>query len=276
LSYFHYTSLEGIKGIIENKVMWASHINFLNDKKEWHHFDSVLNIAIKELDLPFYIADSVYESHEEILNDLAPFHQGIINELNFILSFSTVADCKSQWMEYCPKFQGYALEFSEFPVLESSERKSKGFDAGFDGVEPSKCIYDQREQIEKIKSILKTDYKKDVYYKNKASELLAGLKYQFKHPGFAEEKEHRWYGRSDSKMDIRVKNGLMIPYVKVPIDITKLSAIWVGPSSVQEKAVQGLGFWWSILQQHDSSYIFKNKLTGNFSIHKSEIPYSFL
>lgn len=276
MSYFHYTSLEGIKGIVENKVMWASHINFLNDQKEWLHFDSILNTAIRELELPFHLEDSTYENHEDILKDIDSGNGGRINAINFVLSFSTAADCKSQWMEYCPKFSGYALEFSEFPVIASKKIGVKIYETANDEVEPSKCIYKKQDQIDKIKSILKNNYTKSRYSKSEVSALLADLRYQFKHHGFTEEKEFRWYGRADSQMDVRIKNGIMVPYVKVPIDITKLSAIWVGPSSVQDKAAQGLSFWWSILQQNDSSYIYRNHQTGILSIRKSEIPYSFI
>lgn len=279
LPFFHYTSLEGIKGIIENKEMWASHINFLNDKNEWLHFDSVIKDAIYSLELPYYLEGKVYDNYDDILKFISPFERGRINEFNFILSFSTVSDCKSQWMEYCPRFSGYALEFSEFPVLNWKKQEGKIYNTAADEIEPSRCIYDKLEQVEKIKSVLtrvQSNKKDSDFVKFEIATLLADLRYKFKHHGFSEEKEYRWYGRSDSNMDIRVKNGVMVPYVHVPIDITKLSAIWVGPSPVQDKAAQGLSFWWSILQRNDSSYIYKNDKTGIISIRKSEIPYSFI
>ena len=40
----HYTSLEGFRGIIESKKIWATNVMFLNDNKEYFHafevFDS--------------------------------------------------------------------------------------------------------------------------------------------------------------------------------------------------------------------------------------------
>jgi len=284
LSFFHYTSLEGIKGIVENKEMWGTHINFLNDRKEFVHLDSVLNEAISELELPFYYGNKIYKTHEDISKDIKPWDRGRINENNYILSFSQVADCKSQWMEYCPKYAGYALEFSEFPLLPNDRiiHRGKGYESGFDSSRPQQCIYERREQIELIKSEilnLKNTCKFEESILQEISIVLSDLKYRFKHHGFSEERECRWYGRGDSKMNMRISNGIMVPYVKVPIDITKLSSIWVGPSPVQDKAAQGLSFWWSALQRSGigkGSYTFKNDKTGVLSIRRSEIPYSFI
>ncbi len=266
MSFFHYTSIEGIKGIIENKEMWASNINFLNDQKEWLHFDDVFNDAIRELVLPVVLGAKTYNTHEELIKDVAPLDRGRINEFSFVLSFSKTPDCKSQWMEYCPRLSGYALEFSESPIIQYKGEGKKIYRAFDDEPELAKCIYNRNEQIEHIKSIVvdcsNKSSKDDQYASHNVSALLGNLKYQFKHEGFKEEQEYRWYGRSDSIMDVRPRNGIMIPFVKVKIDIRKLSAIWVGPRPNQDKAAEGLGYWWSVLQKNDSSYIYKNKNTG--------------
>lgn len=34
---YHYTSSHGVNGILNNKVVWASVLHFLNDSKEWKH-----------------------------------------------------------------------------------------------------------------------------------------------------------------------------------------------------------------------------------------------
>ncbi|NQZ22036.1 MAG: DUF2971 domain-containing protein [Colwellia sp.] len=279
MSFFHYTSLEGIKGIVENKEMWGTHINFLNDQKEFDYLDSILYEAINELELPFHFGNEIHKNHKDILKDIKPSDRKRIDALGFIISFSQTPDCKSQWMEYCPQFSGYALEFSESPLLLDDNNISPDLHTGFDSHELQQCIYERRSQIEKIKSVIlninKPD-KKQSHILSDVVDLLSDLKYRFKHHGFLEEKECRWYGRGDSQMEMRVSKGIMVPYVKVPIDISKLSAIWVGPSPVQDKAVEGVSYWWSVLQRADHTYIFKNEKTGIISIRKSEIPYSFI
>ncbi|MFT4918279.1 MAG: hypothetical protein ACI8RU_000892 [Zhongshania aliphaticivorans] len=281
LPYFHYTSIEGIKGIIESREMWASHVNFLNDQKEWIYFDEILTAAVNELDLPFHLDGAIFESREDLRKALLGYPSSRINSFDFVLSFSSVGDCKSQWQEYCPKFAGYALEFSESPILAYGERAHRLFETDDDDLvddetKLTRCIYDRQQQVEMVKAIIKENHKRKRHYVGLVAGLLSGLRCQFKHPGFSEESECRWYGRADGDMHLRAKNGIMVPYVKVPIDITKLSAIWVGPSPVQDRAVQGLSFWWSVLQRDDSAYIYENDQTGVIRLDKSGIPYSFI
>ncbi|MFC3391688.1 DUF2971 domain-containing protein [Aidingimonas halophila] len=183
-------------------------------------------------------------------------------------------------MEYCPKSSGYALEFSESPIIKHQDNTHKIYATSDDKSSLVKCVYERDLKVNRICEIISSTIRdnrdNDKYLMSHISSLLHDLRYQFKHPGFKEEKEYRWYGRYDSLMDIRTRNGVMVPYVKVNIDITKLSAIWVGPSPVQDRAVEGLSFWWSVLQKKDSSYIYKNKETGVLKIQKSQIPYSYL
>lgn len=280
MAYFHYTSLEGIKSIIESKTMWASHINFLNDRKEWLYFDDVLNEALQNLEYPMDIGGKIYTTFEEFSKDINVYRGGRLNELSFVLSFSSTQDCKSQWVEYCPKFSGYALEFSESPIIKHQANSHKIYATSDDEAALVKCEYERDLQVNRICELISSTLKEtrncDMYPLSQVSSLLHDLRYQFKHFGFKEEKEYRWYGRYDSQMDIRIRNGIMVPYVKVSIDITKLSSIWVGPSPVQDSAVDGLSFWWSVLQKKDRSYAYKNKETGILKIQKSQIPYSYV
>lgn len=276
MPFFHYTSLEGIKGIVEGKTMWATHINFLNDEREWIHFEEVLSKAIHELDFPFVFEGATYSSCEDLLQAVQIRKSARINAHEFVLSFSKIADSKSQWSEYCPKNAGYALEFSECPV-QNYPIAEWAYDSDVDSRDVTlvKCLYDEREQVDLIKSILRAECHIPPGKIFSARYMLSKLRCRIKHPGFIEEAEYRWHGRSDSKMAVRVRDGIMIPYVSVPIDITKLSAIWVGPRPAQNRALEGLSLWWSILQRNDKSYIFRNSDTGVLRLRKSEIPYSF-
>ena len=46
---YHYTNLEGAKGIISNKTFWASHIKFMNDSKEYSHGLEVCETIVQKL-----------------------------------------------------------------------------------------------------------------------------------------------------------------------------------------------------------------------------------
>ena len=45
---YHYTTAEGLKGIIENRCIWATNVNFLNDVSEYHHGVEIVREEIKE------------------------------------------------------------------------------------------------------------------------------------------------------------------------------------------------------------------------------------
>ncbi|GHC39043.1 hypothetical protein [Aidingimonas halophila] len=80
MPYLHYTSLEGIQGIVENKSMWASHINFLNDRKEWLHFDDIFHEALQNLEYPIDVGGKIYTASEELSKDINVYRGGRIND----------------------------------------------------------------------------------------------------------------------------------------------------------------------------------------------------
>ena len=44
---YHYTSLEGLRGIVDSRTLWATDIRYLNDAQELHHFGQ---LVIAEID----------------------------------------------------------------------------------------------------------------------------------------------------------------------------------------------------------------------------------
>lgn len=48
---YHYTTAEGLKGIIENRCIWATNVNFLNDISEYHHGIEIVRGEIKEYEV---------------------------------------------------------------------------------------------------------------------------------------------------------------------------------------------------------------------------------
>jgi hypothetical protein len=48
---YHYTTAAGLKGIIENRCIWATNINFLNDISEYHHGVEIVREEIKEYEV---------------------------------------------------------------------------------------------------------------------------------------------------------------------------------------------------------------------------------
>nr|WP_235843329.1 hypothetical protein [Enterobacter huaxiensis] len=49
MKIYHYTDLNGLKGIIESGSLWATHFSFLNDSNELTHGMNCLENALQYL-----------------------------------------------------------------------------------------------------------------------------------------------------------------------------------------------------------------------------------
>ena len=97
---YHYTSQRGLLGIIEKKKLWATHIRYLNDSKE---FDYALELARKLLRKERDSGDEQRTRFAE--KGLAQLNNSL--DINtpftvYVASFSRNHDQLSQWRAYCP------------------------------------------------------------------------------------------------------------------------------------------------------------------------------
>lgn len=107
---YHYTSLDGFKGIIESQDFWLTESDFLNDSTEIEH----------GIDL----AGEVFKSFcEKNLSPIADFLEGLtIKDKNprpriNIACFSSARDNLSQWRAYSGNSVGISLGFSQREFL---------------------------------------------------------------------------------------------------------------------------------------------------------------
>ncbi len=131
---YHYTSLEGLLGILKNQSIWASHCEFLNDSSEFLH---ALNFAKSH-------TGSIYMEDDY----LAAFGRGMRHALEkmnkhdiYVCSFSEKPDLLSQWRGYCPQGAGICIGF---------DKKSIELFCLNKGYKLSKCFYDHGSQQEHI------------------------------------------------------------------------------------------------------------------------------
>lgn len=102
--YYHYTSIEGLKGIIENKKIWLTHWKCLNDDSEINHglkvFKRVLNQYGngKSKNIKDFICTAIGFLVE---------NRHYFDEL-YICSFTKNSDSLDQWRAYCPD-RGYCI-----------------------------------------------------------------------------------------------------------------------------------------------------------------------
>lgn len=197
---YHYTNLEGLFGIVESKELWASHVQYLNDKKEYIHFiervSSTLQKTIKSLNKNNEngIDISILEEMQSIIEFryhpvMAPVPHREKQGGIFICSFSEEHDSLPQWKFYGGANAGIAIGFySEF--LNDL--------AYWNGYKIVPCVYEEEEKDRLAQEFINGMY--DVFkgykknYAPKESILFNDLFHVatlVKHRSFKHEKEWR-------------------------------------------------------------------------------------
>ncbi|TDE07339.1 DUF2971 domain-containing protein [Flavobacterium sandaracinum] len=135
---YHYTNLNGLKGILENSEIWLSNMYFLNDKNE---FELGLRFVVEQLE--------AYKGGFSVLKPTKYFIEALEKAIDFIkekdspyiLSMTTNNDLLSQWRGYTNNGVGVNIGFSNRFF---EENKLKVY----------KCIYEVEKQKEIINHIL--------------------------------------------------------------------------------------------------------------------------
>ena len=237
---YHYTSLTGLIGVINNKSIWASHCEFLNDSSEFHH---ALAFA-KSYSNSIFMEDDYIAAFGWVVRDSLEKMQ---KHDVFVGSFSEKPDLLSQWRGYCPQGSGVCIGFDENKIQQFCEKY---------GYKLEKCIYETSAQEERILKYLhecldkfpkpqltRADYdaldaKGQVEHvlgyrvlieTGKYKELADSALSEFcekinetaplmKDFGFHEEAEWRIVSRNPSaKSEFRSSNSHIIPYIVLPL-----------------------------------------------------------
>lgn len=126
-SLYHYTDIHGLFGILDNQVLWATDLRFLNDLSEQKHGEKLLDRAFADC-IAQYSSESVpvdgnsaygmvdalkdiWGTSRQIRGDYEP------TAVHYSVScFSEARDQLSQWRAYAA--DGYCLEFDTSDLLE--------------------------------------------------------------------------------------------------------------------------------------------------------------
>jgi len=135
---YHYTSLDGLIGIINGNSVWASHCKYLNDSTEYIH----------ALNAPISISNNIYMDDDY----LSPFGFSMRKALDemihndvYVSSFSEKPDLLSQWRGYCPPGKGVCIGFKH-EILEEFCKEN--------GLDLNKCIYNESEQFQRMNALI--------------------------------------------------------------------------------------------------------------------------
>ncbi|HIF9092766.1 TPA: DUF2971 domain-containing protein [Photobacterium damselae] len=253
---YHYTSLQGLIGVITGKSVWASHCEYLNDSSEFIH---ALSFA-KTVSGNIFMDDDYLEAFGWAVRDSL---EHMVKHDVYVASFSENADLLSQWRGYCPQGAGVSIGFDSEILNTYCENQ---------GYRLEKCIYDSEIQSSRIvditsqcleifpkPSITRADYdalnsKEQVTFtlsererttygqvKEEATAATDWLCEQvnecaplIKHSGFHEESEWRIVARNPTEnIQYRVSKSHIVPYLVLPLirDYPEIiKEIYIGPN----------------------------------------------
>jgi hypothetical protein len=243
---YHYTSIRGVEGIINNKAVWASILHFMNDSAEWGY---ALDLARTEVRR--HSNERPDPRWPIIISQLA---DGLdrFRHLNLcIFSLSEISNQLSQWRAYCPPDGGYAIRFNIEHLKEQLDAQ---------GFKLLKCEYDPPLQCELVRSfvcsalstirVIPQEGSLDALIsqaQEKLIELLIVIAPRLKHPDFREEREWRamkLVKSDDLSMSYRIQGSIAIPHCVISLDKVRgefpIEDIMVGPNPHQALAVNGL------------------------------------
>jgi hypothetical protein len=243
---YQYTSLRGLRGMIEGGSLWASSAAYFNDLRELTYGFDLFGAAAQDF------SQSVGEAGiRRVLEKVIESVSGLGPADFFVSCFTRQGDQLSQWRGYADQGRGYSI----------------GFDLDrLGGLEPApifqRVVYSREVQRRYCQTVLGRRLN---YYREKltgdeisgntdvlADLLITAIRYLapgLKDDGFKEEQEFRAYvAREFSGIDRKSrgfhdKNGMLVPHVELrPEDGEKLpiKRIIVGPCLEFDKAARSL------------------------------------
>ena len=246
---YHYTNAAGLLGILKSKSLWASDLQFLNDRSELvYGHKLILDYLSKQ---PEPIAAALVRNKSRMPQGYARI---------YVVSFCEHGDLLSQWRGYSRLQDGYSI------ALRSSSLKA------CKNVFPIKLIYDVQEQEATVANLFGTVrnlFSQIDLPEEQATELIQLADYimfaaafRMKDNSIAAENEWRLVAGLESGYTehFRVVDGHFVPYVKIAFDAAGLVEVRQGPGSYREANV-------GALERLLAAELFKNT-----NVVKSPVP----
>ncbi|EIY5121373.1 DUF2971 domain-containing protein [Klebsiella quasipneumoniae] len=271
MSIFHYTDLNGLKGIIEGNSLWATNIHFLNDKNEYVHgyrcfrntieyLDDVINgVPIKKLLI------QAMNNHVHTHNNLEDFKSNNV----YSISFCRGNDQLSQWRGYA-SLQGVCIEFDEDALIQGIDSDGLSFlhnDVMYTNESSTVEVTDKINKLFETISQSTTGLDDSFLSYMRINYLIESNIPFFKNLGFSEEKEFRFVFSPSfmfSEVNFRVGAYGLIPFLDIKMkENSKLpiKKIIIGPSKDRELLEMGINL-----------FLQKNGYAG-IPVDFSSVPY---
>lgn len=275
---YHYTSPQGLVGIVSSGRFWATNANYLNDTQELVHAQGLIRTYIDEISL------GLSEAESEIVRRAIPNVIGgnLVNDV-YVTCFCEEGDLLSQWRAYAGNGSGYSVGIDAFHIGQYR-------DVG-KSVILRKVIYDPDMQRSLVRSVVDATLKhvRENYDSMSIKNLddigvlptissflgdsLTEFCLYFKHQAFSEEREWRAISLVDREDDLesiklRVSGNLLAPYVETSLSsydedypILPIAEVFCGPTLADKLTEDSVHL---LLHKHDQAHV---------EVRRSSAPY---
>ncbi|MCA9884301.1 MAG: DUF2971 domain-containing protein [Anaerolineae bacterium] len=240
---YQYTDENGLKGILQSKVFWATDSEYLNDESEIEYGNALIsNVLVRHQANVSPLLSEIYDDVIGIRYGSPSIRRSWDDDL-YIVSFSQLGDDLNQWGRYASDGEGYAIGINPHELY----RKIKGPEAisyTDEGLSFIKVSYNEAEQTGLVFDLIKiadtiieeefqfhTGREKELFpgiAAKKMSSILYKFAMFYKHNGFESENEwrvvkNRWGSNvmrginnfSQRGVKHRARGSLKIPYLEL-------------------------------------------------------------
>jgi len=272
---FHYTSPEGLLGILGEKsiVLRFSRFDCMNDKNEGKEYKKVIERILKNMVIVGDISHEFFElamdteprgcfTYYELIDDDSEIVETIESD-QYIFCASKDEDSLALWNYYVKnnKYQGYNIEINIGGL--SDDESPRGYSLDKQVVryydEDSFKISQYSDIVDRLKRLFEIYTCEDVYIKEQVKDLVADLKQDLKltvkNKCFEHENEVRWIldipkdfdamkkineNVPEIKKKYRNVSGYIVPYVEFETSKDDLRSVGIGPLINDEAAEEML------------------------------------
>ena len=270
---YHYTTAEGVRGIVENREFMATKSDFLNDKLEFQYAIEVMERLTEKYIVNAALRENFFSRLQREIHELGIINLGCDenvcqgNNLSFyVVAFSKLQNNALLWAEFTD-FKGYCLEFDYMKLVEGFQHR-----VFLHGT----VIYDEEEQmsgmLESFLSCIRnlqdegmTDlagfFEEEAEILDESLEKLAKemavvvsvYAMFFKKSFFEGEEEYRFIfpplinELGTAKPNFRLLDQIFLPYIMVELDREQkeipLESVMVGAKNNSDIAVRGMRYF---------------------------------
>lgn len=284
-SVCHYTSLDGLLGILKEEKIFASSFKDTNDSSEFMYAKSLLKPILKTMHQDVAETLGMNGSEEMFNSDLDKFIDILFNPYDtqlvncFLFCTSIHKNDSSQyddgllslWRSYTKHDGGVGLLFDTAklqPHFEKNQMHPKNVSIKYLSSldeEWSNLVMQHKDGCDSfLKTYFDSNYEATSFEecrRNDFVSLIMELSSSFKHPGFIEEHEYRFiFNGDDSQIKTRKVGGMLKSYIELDLDLKLIDKIILGPSVNQSNLYRKLKLHPKIIKNNLVDKIVMSKI----------------